>query len=274
MPRMARTTTEVADGIHVLNYRYLNQNIGVIVGRDEIAVIDTRSSGAQAREILDDVRRLTRLPVTVVIDTHGHSDHAFGNVAFRGAAIWGHRGCPPFLARTGAQQKRDTAKELPDEAEDILGLELVPPDRLVDEREGLTSIEVGGRAVELAHLGRGHTDHDLLIRVPEPGALFAGDLVVKSDFPFFGDSFPLDFPATLDAIGGLAWETLITGHGGLADRTYLAMHRERVASLADVARRAHAAGAPWKSAVGEVPLPKSSASDGLRRAYAQLNGEL
>ena len=33
---MAREFTEVADGVHVLNYRYLNQNIGVIVGRDEV----------------------------------------------------------------------------------------------------------------------------------------------------------------------------------------------------------------------------------------------
>ena len=49
---MSRTLTEVADGVHVLNYRYLNQNIGVIVGRDQVAVIDTRSSGGQAREIL------------------------------------------------------------------------------------------------------------------------------------------------------------------------------------------------------------------------------
>jgi glyoxylase-like metal-dependent hydrolase (beta-lactamase superfamily II) len=268
---MARTTSEVADRIHVLNYRYLNQNIGVIVGRDEVAVIDTRSSGGQAREILDDVRTLTHLPVRIVIDTHGHSDHAFGNAIFRPAAFWGHRRCPPFLAATWEQQQRDTAKDLPDEADDILGLEPVPPDQLVDDR---ATIEVGGRAVELAHVGLGHTDHDLVIRVPDAGAVFAGDLVVKSDSPFFGDSYPLDFPGTLDAIGALEWQTLVTGHGGLADRAYLALHRDRVATLADVARRTHAAGAPWRSAIGEIPMPKASAADGLRRAYAQLNGEI
>jgi hypothetical protein len=47
-----------------------------------------------------------------------------------------------------------------------------------------------------------------------------------------------------------------------------------VATLADVARRTHAAGAPWRSAIGEIPMPKASAADGLRRAYAQLNGEI
>lgn len=268
---MARTVREVANATHVLNYRYLNQNIGVIVGRDEVAVIDTRSSGGQAREILADVATLTHLPVRIVIDTHGHSDHAFGNVLFRPATIWGHARCPAFLARTGEAQRADTMHELPDEADDIGSLELVPPDRLVDDR---TTIEVGGRAVELVHLGLGHTDHDLIILVPDAGVVFAGDLVVKSDSPFFGDAYPLDFPATVRAIGELAWTALVTGHGGVADRAYLAHHEDRLTTLAEVARGAHAAGVGWQAAIDEVPLPRRSAADGLRRAFAQLDGEI
>lgn len=272
---MARTVTEVADATYVLNYRYLNQNIGVIVGRDEVAVIDTRSSGGQAREILDDVKRLTKLPVRIVIDTHGHSDHAFGNVVFRRAddrvAIWGQAGCPPFLARTGEAQRADTIRDLPDESVDIATLTLDPPDRLVEDRE---TIDVGGRGVELLHLGRAHTDHDLVIRVPDANVVFAGDVVVKSDFPYFGDSYPLDFPTTVARIEALDWDAVVTGHGGLADRAYLAFHRERVQRLADVATRAHAAGSRWRDVVGEVPLPRKSASDGLRRAFAQLDGTL
>lgn len=165
---MARTVTEVADATYVLNYRYLNQNIGVIVGRDEAAVVDTRSSGGQAHEILDDVARLTKLPVRVVIDTHGHSDHAFGNVVFRPATIWGHAACPAFLARTGEAQRVDTVRDLPDEAEDIGSLILDPPDRLVEDRE---TIDVGGRVVQLLHLGRAHTDHDLVIRVSDANVI-------------------------------------------------------------------------------------------------------
>ncbi len=267
---MARQVREVAEGVFVLNYRYLNQNIGVIVGRDEAAVIDTRSSPAQAREIIDDVRAITRLPVTTVVDTHGHSDHAFGNALFRPAAIWGHVRCPAFLAETGERQRADTMKELPDEAAEIATLVLDPPDRLV---EGLTTIDVGGRAVDLRYLGRGHTDNDLVIHVPDARTLFAGDLVTKSEFPFFGDAYPLDFAATVEGIGALAWDVLVTGHGGLGDRDYLDHHLGRLRTLADVATRAHAAGARWRDVVGEVPLPRKSASDGLRRAYAQLDGK-
>ena len=63
-------------------------------------VIDTRSTHVQAREIVDDLRELTAAPVTVVVDTHGHFDHAFGNHVFRPAPIWGHEGCVAFMART------------------------------------------------------------------------------------------------------------------------------------------------------------------------------
>ena len=64
-------------------------------------LIDTRSTHVQAREIVDDLRELTATPVTIVVDTHGHFDHAFGNHVFRPATIWGHVGCGPFLERTG-----------------------------------------------------------------------------------------------------------------------------------------------------------------------------
>jgi glyoxylase-like metal-dependent hydrolase (beta-lactamase superfamily II) len=268
---MARAIREVADGVVVLNYPYLNQNIGVIVGRDEVAVIDTRSSPGQAREILADVRGITRLPVRVVIDTHGHSDHAFGNATFRPATIWGQAGCPAFLELTGAKQRRDTMKELPDEAADIEALTLDPPDRLVEEH---ASIDVGGRPVELRFLGRGHTDHDLVIHLPDERIAFAGDLVTKSNFPFFGDAFPLDFPASIRALGDLAWDTLVTGHGGLADRDYLAQHLDRLTAIVDTARVARDTGADWRDLVGRIPLPKGSAFDGLRRALAQLDGSL
>src|SRR5439155_22463024 len=124
-------------------------------------------------------------PVTSVIDTHGHSDHALRNIVFRPATIWGQRGCPPFLHATGEKMRRDAIDELPDEAADLRGLTLEPPDRLVDDR---ATIEVGGRALELRFLGRAHTDHDLLISVPDADVVFAGDVVTKSEFPFFGDA--------------------------------------------------------------------------------------
>ena len=41
--------------------------------------MDTRTTHAQAREILDDLRDLGSPRVGIVVNTHGHYDHAFGN---------------------------------------------------------------------------------------------------------------------------------------------------------------------------------------------------
>ena len=93
--------TEIGDRVFVRRYAFYDQNIGVVLGDGAALVIDTRSTHVQAREILADLRELTADPVTVVVNTHGHFDHAFGNHVFRPATIWGHVGCPPFMVRTG-----------------------------------------------------------------------------------------------------------------------------------------------------------------------------
>ena len=63
---------------------------GSCSGGDDVLLIDTRSTHVQAREIVGHLRELTTTPVTIVVDTHGHFDHAFGNHVFRPATIWGH----------------------------------------------------------------------------------------------------------------------------------------------------------------------------------------
>ena len=131
--------------------RSTTRTSGSILGDGESLVIDTRSTHVQAREILADLRELTRDPVTVVVDTHGHFDHAYGNHVFRPATIWGHDGCVTFIERTGEERRdRDRRRGA--------GPRRRPRARSSSTRRTGPSprratIEVGGRAVELAYLG-------------------------------------------------------------------------------------------------------------------------
>ena len=52
----SRGWEEVGDRVFVRRYEFFDQNIGVVLGRDEALVIDTRTTYRQAREILDDLR--------------------------------------------------------------------------------------------------------------------------------------------------------------------------------------------------------------------------
>ena len=55
---MATRWTEIGERIFVRRYAFFDQNIVVVLGREEALVLDTRTTPGQAREILDDLREL------------------------------------------------------------------------------------------------------------------------------------------------------------------------------------------------------------------------
>jgi glyoxylase-like metal-dependent hydrolase (beta-lactamase superfamily II) len=267
---------EVGDQVFVRRYEFFDQNIGLILGRAEALVIDTRSTYAQAREIQEDVREVTDSPIGVVVDTHGHFDHAFGNAVFRPATIWGHERCVSFIIRTGERRKVTIAAEEPQIADELREIVIDPPDRVFATH---ATVAVGGREVNLRFLGRGHTDHDILIDVPGTDVVFGGDLVENGNVPFFNDGYPLEWPATLEALAGRAGGdvVLVPGHGDHGGKTFLDAQIESLTRLADLARRVDAGEMPLDEAVAQHPYPEHPPEDarrGFERALAQVRGEL
>lgn len=265
---------ELGDRVFVRRYDFYDQNIGVILGDGAALVIDTRSTHVQGREILDDLRMLTGHPVTVVVNTHGHFDHAFGNSVFRPAAIWGQVGCPRFLIGTGEQRRVRVARDEPSIAADLAEVMIDPPDCVFDEA---ATIEVGGRPVELRYLGRGHTDHDIVISAPDADVVFAGDLLEGGAVPFFDDGYPLDWPATAAALADLVTGTVVPGHGDHAGRAFATAQAQAIGAIAELGRRVHAGELSVEDALAVTPFPDFPGEDiraALRRALAQLRGEL
>jgi glyoxylase-like metal-dependent hydrolase (beta-lactamase superfamily II) len=110
--------------------------------------------------------------------------------------------------------------------------ELVPPNTDIAVAK---AIDLGDRRVEIAHLGGGHTDGDLVVVVPDADVLFAGDLIESVGPPSFGpDSVPDEWPATLDAVIGLmTGATLaVPGHGQPVGREFVFEQRGRIAAQA------------------------------------------
>ncbi|MCO1657216.1 MBL fold metallo-hydrolase [Pseudonocardia humida] len=264
--------TEVADRVFVRRHRSLDLNVTLVVGDGACLVVDTRSDEVEGAELAAAVRTVTPHPWTVV-NTHFHYDHAFGNAAFRPAPIWGHRRCVDVLAgpegvamRTRiAEHHRAAGRE--EEARRIEVAELVAPGAAVD---GAATLDVGGRSVRLRHLGRGHTDSDLVVVVPDADLLVAGDLVEEGAPPQFGDGYPLDWPATMDALLELVEGPVVPGHGAVVDRGFVAGQRAELARLADVARAGHAEGRPAAETARELPYFGTFALQAVERAYLQL----
>lgn len=262
---------EVGDRVFTRRYEFFDQQIGVILGEGEALVVDTRTTGRQAQEILDDLRHLTTDPVTLVVDTHWHFDHSFGNHTLRPATIWGHERCAPRLLRHGDAVRAEVAAELPELADDLAAVVIDPPDHAFAET---ARVLVGGRAVWLRYLGRGHTDTDIVIEVPDAAVLFAGDLVENGAAPSFGDSYPLDWPETVSRVLEHVRGPVVPGHGDVGDRAFVEDQLARFLEVARLGREVQAGRRSLDEAVRASPFGAAQSREPLERTLAQLRGEL
>ena len=270
---MSDRWTEVGDRVFVRRYAFYDQDITAVLGGGSALVVDTRSTPAQAREILDDLRDLGSPPVGIVVNTHGHFDHAFGNQVFRPAVIWGHERCRSMLERFSEEQRAALAVAEPELAGGLAEVVIDPPERLFASE---ATLDLGGREIRLVYLGRGHTDNDIVVSIPDAGVLCAGDLVENGATPFFGDGFPMDWPATVEGLLAMTGPAtvVVPGHGDPAGRAFVEGQLAGFRSIAALAARVHAGALDPEAAVSEAPYPAVAAREPLARAIAQLRGEL
>ncbi|MEV4118367.1 MBL fold metallo-hydrolase [Micromonospora sp. NPDC049645] len=269
---------EVADRVHVLVEPLLRVNVTLVVGDDEALLVDTLSSAAQASALAAAVRAVTDRPLTVV-NTHHHYDHCFGNAVLAGdppRPVYAHELAATALREEPERLRREAYEELRAEhpmlAAELADTPLLAPTHTVHVE---TALDLGGRRVLLRHPGRGHTEADLVVHVPDADVLVAGDLVEQSGPPAFEDSYPLQWP---DAVADLlrlttARTVVIPGHGDPVDVDFVRAQHADLAKLAWLIRAAHTGSAPPERVAAEAPFGARPALVAAHRAYLQLNGD-
>ena len=272
---MASVWDEVGVDCFRRRYDSFDLNVGVVRGADGFLVIDTRCNRAEAMELLDELRQLGSMPVRRIVNTHDHFDHHWGNATIRAehpdVEIWAHaKLAVPNEAR--AADARAWLADVRPEWTDLDTIEVVPPDHVVVES---TTIDLGNRGVDVRWPGRGHTDNDVVVVVPDAGVVYTGDIVEESAPPsFHGDSFPLEWPATNAQL--LEWihieATVVPGHGDIVDRAFVARQLGEIEQIADTIRALHATGVPLEDALqhGDWPWDPSHLGDAIRVGYAHL----
>jgi quinoprotein relay system zinc metallohydrolase 2 len=225
-------------------------NLGIIVGRDAVAVVDTGGSVAIGQRLLLAVRRIANRPVRYVINTHEHPDHIFGNAAFGSKVTFvGHHNLPAELTKRGTYYLRSFREQLGDSA--IAAVKIIPPTLLVDTE---TTLDLGDRRLRLtAWSPAAHTDCDLTVLDEASGVLFAGDLVFLQHVPVIDGSLT-GWLAVLPRLMTLPAKVVVPGHGRLVAAWPQALEDERryFTVLAQDARRLIAAGTPLAQAVPEI----------------------
>ncbi|SLJ99997.1 MBL fold metallo-hydrolase [Arthrobacter sp. P2b] len=229
---------EVGEDNYVLVTEGSLLNTGLIVGSERAMVIDTGCGPRQGRKILDAVREKSQLPL-VVVNTHAHYDHFFGNAVFAEAGVtefWAHRNCATDIEVRGDVQRRFVGTLEPEmSAAEGENVEIVVPNAIVKDQPVL--VDLGGLSAALFHLGRGHTDGDLLVGTPT--TLFVGDLVEQGAPPSFEDSYPEEWADALRHISALRhrYDFLIPGHGKLCSDQFVKTMAETMTTAVRQARQ-------------------------------------
>jgi glyoxylase-like metal-dependent hydrolase (beta-lactamase superfamily II) len=224
----------IGPGIWKRQYPPFRMNVGLVLGDSECLLIDTRATEREGWDLRLDVSTVTSLPISDVVNTHAHFDHCFGNAAFTDARIWGHVDCRRVLERFGESERSYWAARVHDlDTDELLRTQIVPPERTLSDE---ATLQVGGRRIELKFLGRGHTEHDIVVVLPDSDLVFAGDLLEEGSPPWFDDSWPLEWPAAVGELLRLGAASYVPGHGALmapADGEAQQRDLARLAELAD-----------------------------------------
>ncbi|MBV8167291.1 MAG: MBL fold metallo-hydrolase [Alphaproteobacteria bacterium] len=245
-PAMAQAplfeTRKLSDVAYLFRYQG-HQSLFVVtpegvIATDPIAYLRPQA----ARAYLDEIRKITPLPVRYVVYSHHHYDHIAGGAPFKDQGA-------VFIAHRNAKQR----------LEQLQAPDVVIPEVPVDDDYVLT---LGGVRLELHYVGRNHSDNSLVMLLPADRLLFTVDFVPIETVQFrdMPDGYLPDWFQSLDRVLALDWDRMATGHpyagGRLGTKDDVRNLIAYMTDLSDAVRAAAAQGKCFDTAMREIKLPR------------------
>ena len=229
-------------------------NAGLVVGEGSALLVDTLWDERLTATMLAAVVKVCEragAPLEHLFNTHGDGDHWYGNgllgagveIVASAPAVEQMRSEPPSmltrLAPVGTVAGLAGRVPLLPWADRFRGLasfgsmlgnyEFGGIDPRVPERSftAATTLDVGGRSVELSFVGPAHTVGDAIAWVPDTRTVFAGDILFNGVMPIIWAGPVGNWIAALERIEALGPETVLGGHGppgGVAEVRALREH--------------------------------------------------
>lgn len=259
-------------------------NAGIIDLGDHTLIFDTFLTPTAAEDLRAAAEHLTGRLATYVINSHAHSDHWCGNQVFASHApiIATHQTWEmiPMMMDYMEQLKEDPSeleKEVQEDEERLktetdarrrkaleasIGrgrhvlaslptLEFRLPNQTF---EGTLVFHGPKRRVELLTEGKGHTDSDAYLVLPEERIMFMGDLGFFQTQPFMGSCDPAAWMAQLESMQQSNVETFVPGHGPLGTKADIALQMEYITALEELVAQVIQEGGSVEKAL-QWPLP-------------------
>jgi len=264
-------------------------NSSFIVNDDDVIVVDDHVSPAAAWVLLEEIKEVTNKPVTTVINTHFHFDHAHGNQIFDNRVnIIGHEFTRQMLLGNsiGMPLYRNYVTGLPGQIDDLKKrlasesdattqaslerqitaaqnnlasqreLKPTPPNVTLTDRMTLYR---GSREIQIRYLGRGHTAGDVVVFLPREKVVMTGDFLTAA-LSNMSDSFPDEWVKSLDNLKTLDFETVLPGHGeAFTDKAKIGYFQDYMRDVWTEVSRLKQQGVSAEDAAKRADLTKHSA---------------
>jgi cyclase len=265
------TLREIIPGHYV--YSVTTFNSGIVATSEGVVVLDALSSDAIARSQRDAIAATIRQPVRVLVSSTFHNQYSKGNTAYADVLKIGHE-----------QYRTDLIS--------LMQREKIPADEQKARLPGQTfrdrmTLHLGGKEIQILHVGRAHTRGDSIIFVPQDRIVYLSELYFENQFLFINDGYGLDWLRALDAVLALDADIFVPGHGPIpADprqtRQGLVRFRQMIMDVRDSVQKELTRGATEDQAVAAVQFLQYAKLQGydaqretaIRRLYRQLTGKL
>jgi cyclase len=227
-------------------YAYISDNDGsanstFMVGSKGILVVDTGVDAPKGSKILRVIRKVSRLPVLYVINTHYHPDHQGGNFVV---------GPEATIISTDSTRERTLAL-----MQSSPQLHLQPADVTFEQK---LTIHLEPYSAEVYFPGKAHTSGDALVYFPRQHAIAMGDLFLNRSSPAMDEGSVENWIKALDQTLTLPVNKVVPGHFELGTRADLQRFRDYLSDLFNQVRSLHGHGVKEQDAVRQIHMEKYS----------------
>ena len=206
---------KLADGVYAFVGENFNSNAGIVLTQDGVVLIDSGHNPVEARKLMEVVKKLTPMPVRLLIDTEPHPDHTTGHFVFSPpASIVAAAGAGDSMRareRESPQRIQQMAASTPAMKEALEGYRFVPPHVEYQQR---ASVAVGERTIELYYLRGVHSEADTAVWLPKERVIFSASGIVNNQINILRPFVTIpDILAAAKLMKSLNPEHVVPGHG-------------------------------------------------------------
>lgn len=208
-------------------------NAGVIVGDEAVLVVDSRLTpdlGRNLRASLESGADVERR--TVLVNTHMHGDHWFGNAAFRDVPIIASEWTQQHLRDNWTDQVERFTGIRPHQTEEFAAVEPVLPNLGINTP---VTVGLGNAEATVIPLDHAHTPGDVIVVAENGSVAYCGDVITNRHWPVLWDANLVGWMAALDQLGSMGLSSVVPGHGPVKDATAIPAMKRSLGFLCHLA---------------------------------------